>query len=110
MESNASPGTEQRGPHSSLATWPPAQVNVRLPLPLNARLEALVKLANSSGAGTRRKEILAALVLAAVTEPRVLSKLVARYRTAEAAEAARGLGDVDVLSDVTYSRGPRRSR
>jgi hypothetical protein len=54
--------------------------------------------------------MLAALVLAAVTEPRVLSNLVARYRTAEAAEAARGLGDVDVLSNVTYSRGPRRSR
>jgi hypothetical protein len=54
--------------------------------------------------------MLAALVLAAVTEPRVLSRLVAKYRTAEAAEAARGVADVDVLSDVTYSRGPRKSR
>jgi hypothetical protein len=55
--------------------------------PLNARLDALVGLANDAGANTSRKELFAALVLGSSMAGDELSAAVHRYRTATVADA-----------------------
>jgi hypothetical protein len=61
---------------------PELRIGVGVPAPLSARLDGLVELADLEGARTSRKEMLAALLLAAPPEGRHLAKLVRDYRTA----------------------------
>lgn len=50
------------------------------PMPADRRLDQLVDLANSAGAGTRRNELAAAIIAAAAEDPEVLLQLVLRWR------------------------------
>ena len=62
-------------------------MGIALPLPLSRRLDLLVERTELSGARVYRKDILAALVLAAPESPSELAGLFARYRTATAGDA-----------------------
>jgi hypothetical protein len=95
-------------PKTPLGQCRQAQVNVGLPAPLNERIEELVRLANAAGADATRKQVIAALVLAASTDPRMLLKQVIGYRTAHAEDAAVSPAGVDaVLNPRRYARGRR---
>ena len=74
-------------PDASLASCEEFRIGVGVPAPLSGRLDALVELANRAGANTSRKEILAAVLLAAAAEPEALSELVRTYRTARVEDA-----------------------
>lgn len=74
-------------PDASLASCVEFQIGVAVPAPLSGRLDTLVELANSAAANTSRKEVLAALLLAASPDPDVLAEVVRVYRTARAADA-----------------------
>ena len=69
-------------PADRLRDSPEDQIGVSVPSPLNARLDALVALANSAGESTSRKEVLAALILAAPDTGADIGELVRTYRTA----------------------------
>jgi hypothetical protein len=61
---------------------PELRIGVGVPAPLSARLDGLVELADTAAARTSRKELLAALLLAAPADGARLADLVRDYRTA----------------------------
>jgi hypothetical protein len=83
-------------PEALLASCAEFRIGVGLPGPLSGRLDVLVERANGAGANTSRKEVLAAVLLAASADPEVLADLVRRYRTASV-EAA-------IIEDADRSR------
>ncbi len=85
------------------------QIGIAVPGPLSARLDALVKRAHRSGERTNRKELLAALILAAPDSEANLSRLVRRYRRARVADAFVADEDPAPFLDPAPSRGPRRA-
>jgi hypothetical protein len=98
-------------PEASLAGCAEFRIGVGVPGPLSARLDALVELANGAGANTSRKEVLAAVLLAASAEAQVLAELVRTYRTAHVADAI--VEDVDrerFLQPEPAPTGPRPRR
>jgi hypothetical protein len=74
-------------PAVPLKGCPEQQVGVSLPSPLNARLTALVAAAEANGERTTRKELLAALVLAAPSDGAELGGLLREFRSASARQA-----------------------
>lgn len=84
------------------------QPGLRWPIPIDARLDGLVGAANAAGAGTTRKELLAALVLATSPQSSKLRNAVLDLRTATVRQAAL---DGDVGEYVLRKPGrPRGSR
>ncbi len=82
---------EDVNPNRPLRETEERSIGVSVPLPLSRRLDLLVKRAERAGARAYRKDIVAALILAAPEEPEELLQLFTRYRTATAADA--GLAD-----------------
>lgn len=80
--------TQQR-----LIAAPTKQPGLRWPLPIDVRLDELVRRANESGANTSRQELLAALVLTAGSSGTKLLKAVVELRKAR-------IGDVLIRDDV----------
>ena len=78
------------------------------PLPLLARLRALVHLANEAGARTNQTELLAALLLAATTDPDELKAQVETFRTSAVRQAL--VQDVPRQQLGFEARGPGRPR
>lgn len=66
------------------------QPGLRWPIPIDARLDALVGAANAAGAATNRTELLAALVLAAPTGAPTLRNTVLKLRVATVGQTALG--------------------
>jgi hypothetical protein len=95
-------------PDTPLTGCPHRQTTFELPAPLSERLDRLVELADDEGARTSRKEVVAALVLAASESGRELADSVVRYRTAKARDAAVGADMAVVLQVRTHQPGPRR--
>jgi hypothetical protein len=62
-------------------------IGISIPIPLSRRLDLLVERAERAGARAYRKDILAALILAAPENPDELLDLFSRYRTATAGDA-----------------------
>jgi hypothetical protein len=88
---------------------PEKPMNNNVPVPIFERLEQLMEVANGKGAGTNRKELLAAIILAAPEEGLVLVDLVLAYRMAPSAQAnVHGRDVSDVLTYRQHPRGPRR--
>lgn len=54
------------------------QAGLSWPLPADRRLDQLVEAANESGAGTRRNELIAAILFAAPTDGEMLLQVVLR--------------------------------
>lgn len=71
------------------------QPGLRWPIPIDARLDGLVGLANAAGAATNRKELLAALVLAAPTRPASLRNTILKIRVTPVRETGIGGNDTD---------------
>ena len=94
-------------PEARLTACEEHQISVGLPGPLNERLDRLVGLADEEGARTNRKEMVAALVLAASETPEVLAAAVVSLRKAKARDAAVS-GDLGaVLTFERHQPGPR---
>ena len=92
----------------SCPEWP---AGIDWPIPIDQRLDVLCELADDAGADTTRKELAAALVLAATEAPSRLKGLVDRYRIASARQAAASAIDEDrVLQIRTRKRGRRSKR
>jgi len=86
-------------------------IGVSVPVPLSARLDRLVELIEQQGHRVYRKDLVAALLLAASEDPAELADLITRYRTAEVSAAAVGGsagGDVVELSRAKPGPRPRR--
>lgn len=63
------------------------QFNFVWPLAIDHRLETLVDRANTVGAGTSRKELLAAILLTCETDAQELAEAVRQYRVSRVADA-----------------------
>jgi hypothetical protein len=96
-------------PEEPLADAAGFQIGVAIPGPLSARLDVLVERAHQSGERTNRKELLAALILAAPQSEQALSRLVRRYRRARVLDAIMEGEDPIAFLDPVRPRGPRRS-
>jgi hypothetical protein len=95
-------------PDAQLRACPEFRIGIGMPAPLSGRLDGLVELADSEGASTSRKELLAALLLAAPEKGAELADLVRRYRTASVAEAMiAGQADARFLRLERRPPGPR---
>lgn len=80
--------TSQIDPSRLLQDTEERPIGISLPVPLSKRLDLLVERAERAGARAYRKDILAALILAAPEDPEELLDLFSRYRRATAAEAS----------------------
>jgi hypothetical protein len=78
------------------------------PLAIDLRLEQLKERVESAGENTSRKELAAAILLAAPEDPTKLAKLLKRYRLARARDAHVGPVAADnVISMERRKPGPR---
>lgn len=94
-----------------LRECPERSVGLALPFPLSDGLDGLVALVVDSGGSTSRKELIAALILAAPIDGEVLMELVANLRRAKAHEGL--LVSDRVSSFLTFcdqTPGPRPRR
>ena len=66
---------------------PEKQIGLALPLPITGRLDGLLEIATEAGEKTSRKELTAALIEDAPTEPAALANLVRTYRLAPMRDA-----------------------
>jgi hypothetical protein len=76
--------TSQIDPSRLLQDTEERPIGISLPVPLSKRLDLLVERAERAGARAYRKDILAALILAAPEDPEELLDLFSRYRRATA--------------------------
>jgi hypothetical protein len=86
-------------------------IGVTIPAPLSQRLDGLVLRAEEAGARVYRKDLVAALILAAPETPEELLALFTHYRQARAVDAALAdgeAGDVLRLERTKPGRRPRR--
>lgn len=91
-----------------LPKCPEVGTSLSLPGPLNERLDQLLALANEAGAATSRRELIAALILAASDDADALFQLVVSFRRTRAADAVvRGRPVAEVLEFRRHRRGPR---
>ena len=87
---------------------PEDQINVSVPAPLNARLDALVELANQAGENTNRKEVVSALLLSAPESGNAIADHVRAFRQAAANDAAvPGYDESEFLHPRKQGPGPR---
>jgi hypothetical protein len=75
-------------PSRALRDAEQTSIGLTVPVPLSQRLDRLVNRAEQAGARVYRKDLVAALILAAPETPDELFQLFTRYRTATAADAA----------------------
>lgn len=85
------------------------QIGIRWPIALDQRLDDLVLLANDSGAGTNRRETIAALLLAADLTGDELLEAIRRFRTAKVKDAplTPGAHGASILEFRAHGPGPR---
>lgn len=91
-----------------LSSLPEHNIGMAMTDAISARLDALVELANTAGARTTRKELIASLVLVAVPSSGELAENVHRYRTAQARDTLLEEDrNVAFLTFATQRPGPR---
>jgi hypothetical protein len=93
-----------------LKACPERAAGIDWPMPLDQRLDELCDLADEEGAETSRKELAAALVLAAPSSPVRLKALIDKYRKAKAREAAVTPNGEDRVLTIRPRQMGRRSR
>lgn len=98
-------------PNHRLRDCPERQAGMSWPIPIHARLDEMVALArDAAGRDTNRKELVAALLLAASTDPDELDEIIRRYRLANAREALvspEHVEDGKLLRLPQHGPGPR---
>src|SRR4051812_33335088 len=77
-------------PQLPLRKSPERPIGVSIPTPLSKRLDLLVELLDDAGVRAYRKDLVAALILAAPDTEDELAALFVRYRKALARDAALG--------------------
>ena len=95
-------------PETPLPSCPERSVGLSLPVPINARLDLLVELAEQAGERTSRKEIVATCILAAPDGADELVRWLRIYRRSSAdATATSGAKLEDVLEHRPLRPGRR---
>lgn len=94
-------------PETKLTSCGERPITIGLPGPLNERLDRLVELADDEGARTNRKELVAALILAAPESATTLADAVIALRKAKASDAAVSGDLASVLEFRRHQPGPR---
>jgi hypothetical protein len=87
-------------------------IGLQVPVPISKRLDVLVERAEAAGIRVYRKDLVAALILAAPDSSEELMELLVRYRRATASDAAvdsHGTADVLSLDRARPGRRPRTS-
>jgi len=97
-------------PDARLALCQEQPASLSFVAPINERLDQLVELADEAGARTTRKELLAALILAAPDSAVALRDAVLTYRTSRARDAAVQSDPDRVLELRPHRPGPRRKQ
>ncbi|WP_259314363.1 hypothetical protein [Capillimicrobium parvum] len=98
-------------PSDPLRSTAEKQIGVSIPVPLDSRLDALVRRVIDAGERTSRKELLAALLLEASEDPERLTRALRQYRSSEAADAVIAGDDVQAyLEPLERKPGPRPYR
>ena len=97
-------------PKERLPDCPEMDVGLSLPLPLTRRLDLLTVRLEDGGDRGYRKELIAALILAAPEDGDALSALLRRYRTAAARDAAVTGHPATAVLDGDRPRPGRRAR
>lgn len=82
------------------------QFNFRWPLAIDHRLDEMLALANSVGANTSRRELLAALILAWEPTAEELDFAVRRYRTADVKAALLAPAGASGADSITFASPP----
>lgn len=86
-------------------------VGLALSDPISRRLDTLTELVEVVGERTNRKEMIAALILAAVPDGGELAALLRRYRTARVRDALLDpAAAAELVEFPSRSPGPRRRR
>ena len=100
-------------PQTPLPCCPERPVGLSLPLPITARIDLLVELAEQAGERTSRKEIVAACILAAPDRADELIRWLHIYRSSPADSvytSGANLGDVLKLRPARPGPRPRQWR
>lgn len=92
-----------------LRDCPEMAVGIALPLPVTRRLDLLIARLEHEGSRAYRKDLVAALILAAPESANELDELVRRYRRAPARSAGVA-GDSAAVLDPTRPHPGRRAR
>lgn len=82
------------------------QFNFRWPLAIDHRLDEMLTRANSVGANTSRRELLAALILAWEPTADELDAAVRRYRTADVRAAVLVPDEASEAESMTFASPP----
>lgn len=96
-------------PYPKLRHAPEAQVALRLPAPLNGRLDVLTALGEEADEPVTRKALIASLVLSAAPDADELATRIRRYRTAAIADAFIAGHSPSRFLDPYRQPGPRPS-
>lgn len=95
-------------PDSPLRGASERSIGLSLPGPLSARVDALVKLVEDHGERTDRKELIAAMILAATEDPEDLSAAIRDYRRASIRDALLDVQRAQSAIDMPPRKpGPR---
>ena len=97
---------------TQLRDCPEGNVGLALVRPISDRLDELVTLTEKSGDRTSRKELIAALILAAPPDGHSLAKVLKQYRLASAGDSRLGdvsQGEIRAASPMRPGPRPRRN-
>ena len=97
-------------PETPLPSCPERSLGLSLPLPISARIDLLVELAEGAGERTSRKEVVAACILGAPDGPSELVRWLRIYRSSRADSvytSGSELGDVLELRPAPPGPRPR---
>ncbi|SRR6266511_737 len=97
-------------PETPLPSCPERSVGLSLPVPINARLDLLVELAEQAGERTSRKEIVATCILAAPDGGDELIRWLRIYRRSSADATATSGAKLEDLLELRPHRPGRRPR
>ena len=92
----------------ALSSYPDRQAGISWPLPVDAKLEDLLKAARSVGERTSRREIVAAIVAMANFSGDELSRLLRDYRLARVGDVLQPSDTSNVVKFTEHGPGPRR--
>jgi hypothetical protein len=103
-------GSHALGADELVDAAPRRNCGVQWSLPVDARLEQLVRRANAAGERTNRRELLSALVCWFDPDTTDFREMLRRYRTSTVAEVSLSEPDSENVVHIRkYGPGPRRS-
>ena len=92
----------------AVSSYPDRQAGISWPLPVDAKLEELLKAARAVGERTSRREIVAAIIAMAAYSGEELSELLHNYRLAQVGDVLQPSDTSNVVKFTQHGPGPRR--